>query len=237
MKKGLLLFLGMLMMVSTVEATDGKKSNSTKDYFSYNRSQPIKFMERGIKFYVFPNGEVDFNTNTRSRTRYYYRNGRRYKKRIPHIGVAIDRDFYGRIRRVGNVFINYNRYGNVTRVGSVFIDYHRGRKLKRVGGLTIRYDRYGRVRYYGQVKPRFGIGFNNYHYEDFIYDYNDDFFYHDDFYNYYDDYDEDDDYFYYKSKSSKGLKKGHKKGKIIKRKKLKKDFDRDDDYKERKRRK
>lgn len=239
MKKGLLLFLGMLMMVSTVEATDGKKSNSTKGYFSYYSAQPIKFMERGIKFYVFPNGEIDFNTNARSRSRYYYRNGRRYKKRIPHVGVAIHRDFNGKIRRVGNVFINYNRYGNVTRVGSVFIDYHRGRKLRRVGGLTIRYDRYGRVRYFGQVKPNFGYGssFNNYHFEDFIYDYNDDFFYHDDFYNYYEDYDEDDDYYYYRSKSSKGLKKAHKKGKVIKRKKLKRFDDDDDDDDDRYRRK
>ena len=241
MKKGLLLFLGMLMMVSTVEATDGKKSNSTKGYYDYYGTRPIKFIERGIKFYVFPNGDIDFNTNTRFRSQYYYRNGRRYKKRIAHRGVSIDRDYFGRVRRVGNVFINYNRYGNVKRVGSVFIDYHRGRRLRQVGGLTIRYDRYGRARYFGQVKPRFGvgIGFNNHSFDGFIYDYNDDFFYNDGFYDHYEDFGEDDDYYYYKSKSGKGLKKGHKQGKIIKRKKLKKEFendDFDDDYKERKRR-
>ena len=239
MKKGLLLFLGMLMMVSTVEATDGKKSNSIKGYYNYLGTQPIKFMERGIKFYVFPNGDVDFNTNTRFSSQYYYRNGRRYKKRIPHRGVSIQRDYTGRVRRVGNVFINYNRYGNVSRVGSVFIDYHRGRRLKRVGGLSIRYDRYGRARYFGQVKPRFGVGFglNNHHYDDFIYDYNDDFFYGDNFYDFYEDYGEDDDYFYYKSKGHKGLKKGHKKGEIIKRKKLKKDDDDfEDDFEDRRRR-
>ena len=246
MKKGLLLILGMLMMVSTVEATDGKKSNSTKGYYAYYGMKPIKFMERGIKFFVFPNGEIDFSTNARYRDQYYFRNGRRYKRRVPFRAVAIDRDYFGRVRRVGNVFINYNRYGNVSRVGSVFIDYHRGRRLKRVGGLTIRYDRFGRVRYFGQVKPRFGIGFSNYHYDGFIYDYHDDFFYGDDFYDHYEDYGEDDDYYYYKSKGHKGLKNGHNKGKIIKRKKLKKIFDDDfdddddddddDDYKERRRR-
>ena len=175
MKKGLLLFLGMLMMVSTVEASDGKKGNSAKDYYN---ARPIKFMERGIQFYIFPNGDVDFNMNTRFRKQYYYRNGRRYAKRIPHRGISIDRDYFGRVHRVGNVFINYNRFGNVTRVGSVAVDYLRGRRLKRVGGLTISYDRFGGVHYYGRVKPRFGIGYgyNDYYFDGSIYDYYDNFF-------------------------------------------------------------
>ncbi len=234
MKKGLLLLLGILMMVSTVEATDGVKTNSKKDYNTRYGSKSIQFFEKGIKFYVFPNGEFDFNTNTRSRytTQYVYRNGRRYKTRVPYNSVRISRDYRGRIKSIGNTYINYNRFGKIARVGSIFIDYNH-RRMTRVGGLKIKYDRYGNVRYYGQVKNRYNHYGRSNHFNGTIFDYNDDFFYDNGFYNDYEDYGEDDDYYYYKSKSNKGLKKGHQKGKVIKRKKLKKD----DDYKERKRRK
>jgi len=236
MKKGLLFILGMLMMVSTAEASDEVKLSNNKGYYNHYDSKPIKFIERGVKFYIFQNGEVDFNTHSRFKTQYYYRNGRRYKKRAQHRGVRIDRDYYGRVRRVGNVFINYNRYGKVSRVGSIFINY-RDRRMTRVGGLRISYDHYGNVRYFGHVKPNYRNRFNDYYFDDYIYDYNDNFFFDDDFYDDYDDYGEDDDYYFYKSKGKKGLKKGHKKGKIIKRKKLKKDGDYDNDHKDRKRRK
>ncbi len=242
MKKGLLLFLGMLMMVSTVEASDGVKTNSKKDYFNRYRVKPIQFFEKGIKFYVYPDGEFDFNTNARRgrfTTQYVYRNGRRYKKRVPYSRVRISRDYDGRIRRIGNTFINYNRFGKVSRIGSIFIDYKR-RKMTRVGGLRIKYDHYGNVRYFGQVKYRYNRFNRADRFIASIFDYNDDFFFNDDFYDEYEDYGEDDDYFYYKSKKGKkGYKKGHENGKIIKRKKLKKydDDDDDDDQKYRKRRK
>ena len=233
MKKGLLLILGMLMMVSTAEAIEGIKPNSKKGYYNYVGARPIKFMERGIQFYIFPNGDVDFNTRSHFRTQYYYRNGRRYKKRTPHNRVRVQRDYRGRVKRVGNVSINYNYFGNVTRVGSVFIDYQRGRRLTRVGGLRIKYDRYGRVRYFGNVKHQWNNRFasDDYYFDGFIYDYDDDFFYRDSFYDDYQEFDEDDDYFYYKSKKGK---KGLKKGKIIKRKKLNALPKRENDRKRRK---
>ena len=219
MKKGLLLILGMLMMVSTAEATDGAKTNSKKGYYDRYGARSIQFMERGIKFYVFPNGEIDFKTHKKYKSQYYYRNGHRYKKRIPMRRIHINRDYYGRVRSVGNVFINYNRFGKVSRVGSVYIDY-RHRRMTQVGGLHINYDRYGNRHFYGQVKPRYNVHFRTNRFIGSIFDYNDNFFYDDDFYNDYEDYGEDDDYYYYKSKSNK---KDSKKGKVIKRKKLKKE--------------
>ena len=234
MKKGLLLFLGMLMMVSTVEATDGVKVNSTKDYYNRYGTKTIKFLENGIKFYVYPNGEFDFNTNVRSRytNRYVYRNGQRYNRRFPYNSARISRDYLGRIKRIGRTSISYNRYGKISRIGSKFIDY-RHRRMTRVGGLQIKYNRYGNVQYFGHVKNRYNHYDRTGHFIGSIFDYNDAFFYDNGFYNDYEDYGEDDDYYYYKSKKGK---QGTKKGKIIKRKKLKKDAY-DDDYKERKRRK
>ena len=239
MKKGLLLILGMLMMVSTAEASDGVKTSSKKGYHNRYNAKPIQFFEKGIKFYVYPNGEFDFNTRSRSRlsTQYVYRNGMRYKKRVPFHKVRIKRDYLGRIKRIGNTYIDYNRFGKVSQVGSVFIDY-RHRRMTRVGGLKIRYDSYGNMRYFGHVKPRYNFYQRSNQFRTSVFNYNDSFFYNDGFYNDYDDYGEDNDYYYYKSKRSK---KGYKKGQIIKRKKLKKydddDHDDDDRFKERKRRK
>ena len=207
------------MMVSTVEATDGAKTNSKKGYSDRYGARSIEFMERGIKFYVFPNGEIDFNSHNKFKSQYYYRNGHRYKKRIPMRGISIDRDYNGRVRRVGKVFINYNRFGKVSRVGSVNIDYSH-RRMTQVGGLQINYDRFGNKHYYGQVKPRYNIHLHSGHFTGSIFNYNDNFFYDHDFYNDYEDYGEDDDYYYYKSKSNK---KDSKKGKVIKRKKLKRE--------------
>ena len=84
MKKGLLLILGMLMMVSTAEATDGAKLNSITDYtVQLHRTQSIKFVERGVLFNISPNGAVNFDKLNKYKTQYYYRNGKRSKKFIP----------------------------------------------------------------------------------------------------------------------------------------------------------
>ncbi len=230
MKKGLLLFLGILMMVSTVEASDGVQTISKKDYHNRYGNKSIEFMENGVKFYVYPNGKFDFNSNTRSRftTQYVYRNGRRYRTRVPFARTRISRDFLGRIKRIGNTAIFYNRFGKIARVGSIGIDY-RHRRMTSVGGLQITYDRFGKTQYFGQVKNRYNHGYRTRHSLRSIFDYNDDFFYNDRFYTDYEDYGEDDDFYYYKSKKGK---KRNKKGEVIKRKKQK-----EEPIQERKRRK
>jgi hypothetical protein len=72
-------------------------------------------------------------------------------KKNSYKGVRIERDYRGNIRKVGNVFINYNRYGKVSRIRSIYVDY-RFRNISRVGNLTIRYNRRGDIQYYGKVK-------------------------------------------------------------------------------------
>ena len=100
--------------------------------------------------------------------------------------------------------------------------------MTQVGGLHINYDRYGNRHLYGQVKPRYNVHFRTDRFIGSIFDYDDSFFYDDDFYDDYEDYGEDDDYYYYKSKKGKkSYKKGHKEGKIIKRKKLKQEPSKD----------
>lgn len=165
----------------------------------YRYAEPIVFMERGIEFMVLPNGEFDFNTvattaprprNTtygapRGNAYGYYGNS--------NVGVRVEHDYMGRVRRIGNVYINYDNVGRVKRIGTVYMRYN-SFALTQVGGLRIVYDRRGRiVNIVGNVNSS-SYGYNyspqgnhyspsngNYNYDD----YNDDYGYNDnDFYYY-----------------------------------------------------
>ena len=187
MKRGLLLLLGMFMMVSTVEAKSGEKLTNRYG-FNYSYSNAVNFVERGIEFFVFTNGEFDFDTQLNDN--YYYNNNR----------VSISRDYRGRIRRIGSAYVNYDRYGNVTRIGNVFMRYYRG-NLTKVGNLRVSYDYWGNPSFFGNVK-------NNYfNYDGFrinlnlgdICDYNDTYFYRNDFRRNYSRIKEDKNYYYYRA--------------------------------------
>lgn len=117
-------------------------------------AEPIVFSERGIEFFVFADGQIDFNTvpTVNPDDAYYYRKGRRGNEMnatygapgTNNGGVRIEHDAQGRVRRVGNVFLNYDSRGRVKRIGSVYMSYNRY-ALMQVGGLKILYDRYGRI--------------------------------------------------------------------------------------------
>lgn len=95
MKKGILLLLGIFMTVSNIEAkqNDHRPELFRLNYYSYTNA--INFSERGIDFFVFINGDFDFDIN-------YNRN------------IRINRDFRGRIKTIGNVSVRYDLRGNVT---------------------------------------------------------------------------------------------------------------------------
>ena len=63
---------------------------------------------------------------------------------VPNYGVRIDTDSFGRIRRIGNVFVNYDGYDRVSRIGTILIQYNRF-GLARVGGLELIYNRRGQL--------------------------------------------------------------------------------------------
>lgn len=177
MKKLVLLFTGLLMGLTTVTATEQVKLSSLNDdliFNRYNLNEPIQFKERGVEFLIFPDGSFDFNTNTRGNATIhddgYYRktntkrsrinrtfgtNGKQVQFTSPRRGVKITHDRDGKVRRVGNVFINYNQYDQVRRLGSVYINYNRRGVLTQVGGLHLKYNRNGRViKIFGQVNNR-----------------------------------------------------------------------------------
>lgn len=199
---------------------------STRNYppVDYRYADPIVFMERGIEFYVFPNGEFDFNTVTTTAPRPRggrgnvnatygapgsYTNTNSYNN-VRNNGTKIEHDYMGRVRRIGNVFINYDNVGRVKRVGSVYMNYN-SFALSQVGGLRIIYDRRGRIINIVGVVNGYS---SNYNYNTQNgYNQNN---------NYYNDndngYDNEEDYYYYRQDgtkakmSSEDIKEVEKKG-------------------------
>lgn len=198
MKKYGLIFVAILAMFATKSVkAESNKTNSFHENYWYNNA--VNFFERGIEFFIFTNGDFDFNT---------YNNPRR--------NVRIDRGFNGEIRRIGNVFINYDSFGNVRRIGSIFMNYHRGR-LTRVGDLRVTYNRWGAPVFFGNVRNfyynngvRFSVNFGR------VYNYNDAFFNHRNFNTNYTRFREDRNFYYYKARPNVNI---GKRDAIVKRRK------------------
>ncbi|XLS27550.1 hypothetical protein ACJD0Z_10115 [Flavobacteriaceae bacterium M23B6Z8] len=135
---------------------------TTKDGFTkrYRHAEPIKFVERGVKFFIFPNGEFDYTfvrpfNRRRGNGNVGFgtpggRNG--YVVNRPYRRAHVRFDRFGRVNRVGNVPVRYDQFGRVFRVGTVFMNYGRRGLLNQVGGLDVRYNKHGRIiRTYGDV--------------------------------------------------------------------------------------
>lgn len=215
MKKITLLVASIFLVGSMAQASvnpvfSDAKTNGPRYGIDYRNAEPIQFMERGIAFYVFPNGELDFNTQPATTGAVIYRDGRRGGVNTTYgapgrgnYGVRIEHDNFGRVRRVGNVFINYDSANRVKRVGSVYMSYN-SFALTQVGGLRIIYNRRGQI---VDIRGYVNNASQGYSYAPFGNDY-----YNNGGSGYYQDgYDNsgswqnnnDDDYYYYKADGTK----------------------------------
>lgn len=218
MKKRIFLLLGLISLI-TVNA---RNINLTKVSDRYNKA--VTFVERGIQFHVFLNGDFDFDTNYDEPYVDYY------GRRTPiDSGVLIERDYQGRVSRVGNVFINYDAYGNVKRIGGVYIGYRFG-QVSSVGNLRIEYDRYGYPDFIGRVKY---INYYDDEDDDYYddddgfrisidinigdeYDYEDEYFYRREFRDNYRQFREDNNFYYYRAKPNANI---GERNRVLKRRK------------------
>lgn len=158
MKKITLLVASVLLYGNLANASAIVNLSDGKNKIDFNQNEPIEFTERGIAFYVFPNGEFDFNTTPTVNSDVYYRrsakaNPEGRRNFIPeNNGVRIEHDALGRVRRIGNVFINYDFQNRIKRIGTVYMSYNRF-ALDQIGGLKIIYNRRGQIiNMYGSVK-------------------------------------------------------------------------------------
>lgn len=195
MKKITLLVATVLLVGNVVNATE-VNTLSEERRTRYSFDEPISFVERGIEFFVFPNGDFDFNTRPQdSQGGYFYKTaGRRgtvatTSRSMFDFGVRIEHDSFGRVRRVGNTFINYDSRDRVSRIGSVYMRYNRF-ALTQIGGLQIIYNRRGDiVDMIGSIKGYRNQGYV-YYYNQNVYSYQAN---------------NDDDYYYYKEDGTKAL--------------------------------
>jgi hypothetical protein len=155
MKKITLLVASIFMFGGGIvnAAANNKFSHERRSAVDFRNAEPIVFTERGVEFFVFADGQFDFNTRPSSSNMYYKPSGRRsvnrtygapMNKRNQNFAVKVEHDGFGRVRRVGNVFINYDANDRIKRVGSVYMTYNRF-ALEQVGGLQIIYNRRGLI--------------------------------------------------------------------------------------------
>ncbi len=200
-----LLAVTLLLTANVTKAQEGRNINLSVERTSrFDNNEPISFVERGIEFFVFTNGDFDFNTRPNdSQGDYYFKSaGKRITtrgNRPTNFGVLIEHDSFGRVRRVGNTFINYDINDRVTRIGTVYMKYNRF-SLTQIGGMKIIYNRFGDiVDTVGFVKGRSYGGFTHTTYYGTAQNYNN---------NYCNDYSyNDNNFYYYKADGTKELVK------------------------------
>lgn len=142
MKNLILLFTAMIFGASSAMAVTVEDKVAIRNAYNYNNS--FIFVEDGITFSVYPDGEFDFyldqragvNANVNFRNvNITYNSGYDYNPYVQY-------DDYGAVIQVENIPIYYDYYGRVTQVGNVDISYNRGR-VNRLGGLYVYYNRNG----------------------------------------------------------------------------------------------
>lgn len=196
MKKGILLAIAIFSFIN-LSATE-------KFGVNYLKNDAVTFIDKGVEFHVFLNGDFDFNTVNNNT---YYNNRR----------LSVLRDNFGRVRQVGRTVINYGQFNNVTAIGNVPIRYQYG-QLTNVGNLAVNYDRWGYPHYSGFVKQNrfYNDGFNvNVNFGS-AWSYDNAYFYDRHFRNNYRSFREDANFFYYRAVPNAKL---GKRSQVIKRRK------------------
>ncbi|WP_350286008.1 hypothetical protein [uncultured Croceitalea sp.] len=107
---------------------------------NYNLGNSFIFVENGVTFSVFPDGEFDFYIDNRVNVG--------VGARVGNVGITFNSGFnynpfvqyddYGAIIQVENVPVFYDFYGRVDQIGGVDIRYRNG-LVRRVGGLNVFY--------------------------------------------------------------------------------------------------
>lgn len=158
MKKILFLLAGLILGGFTVNATN---TNINSEYnFNNSYGERYIFIENGIEFSVFPDGQFDFNI-----PRYHsnlnvnigspnvnisFNSGYNYNAYIQYdeFGAIIQientpvyYDYYGRVAQAGNVNINYNNHGFINRVGGLYVHYNNYNRFSHTSGFINRYNR------------------------------------------------------------------------------------------------
>jgi len=138
--KKLVLLMTVLFFGGT---TSVLATNNTSNNFVRGYGNSFIFVENGIEFSVFPDGQFDF---------YMQNYGPNVSVGVNTPGVSISfnsgydynpyiqYDDFGAILQIENTPIYYDYYGRVTQIGNVNIHYNSFGRIARVGGLYVHYN-------------------------------------------------------------------------------------------------
>ncbi|MDN3594516.1 hypothetical protein [Zunongwangia endophytica] len=168
-----ILFLGLVNIA---------KADETNFRNGYNDS--FIFIEGGVEFSIYPNGEFDFYYNPA------FRRSSVVNISVPHVNISfnsgynydpyIQYDDYGAVIQIEQVPVYYDYYGRIVQAGDIVIDYDRYGYVMNVGNLFVQYDPYHRIagyrgyinaynrgyvyrpwhRYYRRPRANFSVVFN-----------------------------------------------------------------------------
>ena len=156
----MIFFIAAMLLVGTVAQATNQKLSDKPDKIvkAYTYSQPIIFVEGGVTYHVYPNGEIDYKTPLKRTRKYSSIRSRDYKtapghstSRVVYNRFAVKYDAYGKLKQVGQTNISYNRFNQVRKVGSVLIQYNNRGKLAQIGGQYIYYGKKGTIK---QIKGK-----------------------------------------------------------------------------------
>ncbi|MFD2518821.1 hypothetical protein [Salinimicrobium flavum] len=152
--KNIYLFFAFLMVGFTVQA-----ATAIDDRRGYQDA--FIFMERGIEFAVYPDGQFDFfydgrrgsfpmNMSSRNMN-FSFNSGYNYDPYVQYDdfgaviqieNVPVYYDFYGRIVQAGRVQLSYNHFGMLSRVGNLFLHYNPYNRFTHYSGYINAHNRF-----------------------------------------------------------------------------------------------
>lgn len=134
-----------LLLAALFLGTVGSFAESRNETVATNTitayGNPFIFVEDGVTFSVYPDGEFDFYINNQvevgagvnfGTTSITFNSGYNYNPYVQY-------DDYGAVVQVENVAVYYDYYGRVNQLGNVNIWYQNGR-IHRVGGMYVYYN-------------------------------------------------------------------------------------------------
>lgn len=128
--------MAMFLGTTATFATMADDKVAARNAYRYNDS--FIFVEDGITFAVYPDGEFDFYIDSRigrHRRNVTFNSGFDYSPFAQY-------DDYGAVIQVENIPIYYDFYGRVSQIGSVDINYRNGR-VNRLGNMFVFYNHRG----------------------------------------------------------------------------------------------
>lgn len=145
-----LTFIFALLFVGWSVSASANPKSATTNFFNYNDS--FIFVEGGVEFAVYPNGEFDFYFNPD------FRRGNSVHISSPNVNISynsgynynpyVQYDDYGAVIQIENVPVYYDYYGRIVQAGDIFISYNNFGRLARVGNLHVHYNPHHRITHY-----------------------------------------------------------------------------------------